>query len=388
MEHRDRRNKRTRRVALLLLAVTNRAASLTITTFNILAPVHRNQPDGASDERESARRDLWLPRARNVASYISDKFGKSDAVLLQEWWFDEQFTEVFDGILGGEFELFAERRPGADGGEMRPDGMCCLVRKDGALEVVGSDKVLAGPQRIAQMIHCRERCGEGSSSGDKRDVFIANSHLSFPGDADQDVNDQRQAREAGIILNALEERVAEHRTAAAGGGGECLSVVAGDFNSDCNGLAAQAVESRDYVNCMSAVSEQMLSNVGGRVNLGVTHRNHLGQRVSVDHIFLRLNRAGGVGGPTRDRTGLEEGAAASGGKKARCAASSLGYLDGKGTRIESVRRGNILLEGTAILSDHRPVTAKVAWPSGDLGNGTTGELDIDLYINATCPWYC
>ena len=364
--------------------MTNGVVSLTITTFNILAPVHRNQPEGRSNERESARRDLWLPRAQNVASYISDKFGKSDAVLLQEWWFDEQFTEVFDGILGAEFELFAERRPGADGGEMRPDGMCCLVRKNGALEVLGSEKVLTGPQRIAQMIHCRERCLGGSASGEKRDVFIANSHLSFPGDADQDVNDQRQAREAGIILEALEERVEEHRAAAVGGG-ECLSVVAGDFNSDCNGLAAQAVESRDYVNCMSAVSGQMLSDVGGRVNLGVTHRNHLGQRVSVDHVFLRLN---GAGGPKKtDRTGLEEGAGPSGGKKARCAASSLGYLDGKGTRIESVRRGNILLEGKSILSDHRPVTAKVAWPSGDLGE-VTGELDIDLHINATCPWYC
>mmetsp|Transcript_28704 Transcript_28704/g.65316 ORF Transcript_28704/g.65316 Transcript_28704/m.65316 type:complete len:384 (-) Transcript_28704:59-1210(-) len=383
MEHRDRYSRRTRRVALLLLAMTSGSISLTITTFNILAPVHRNQPDGRSDERESARRDLWLPRAQNVASYISDKFGKSDAVLLQEWWFDEQFTEVFDGILGDEFELFAERRPGADGKEMRPDGMCCLVRKDGGLEVLESEKVLTGPQRIAQIIHCRERCREGSSSREKRDVFIANSHLSFPGDADQDVNDQRQAREAGIILEAMEERVAEHRAAAAGGG-ECLSVVAGDFNSDCNGLAAQAVESRDYVNCMSAVSGQMLSDVGGRVNLGVTHRNHLGQDVSVDHVFLRLN---GAGGPMRDRTGLEEGAGPSGGKKARCAASSLGYLDGKGTRIESVRRGNILLEGRSILSDHRPVTAKVAWPSGDLGKGT-GELDIDLYINVTCPWYC
>jgi hypothetical protein len=36
----------------------------------------------------------------------------SDIILLQEWWFDEKFTDVFDSFLGDDFDRVAERRPG------------------------------------------------------------------------------------------------------------------------------------------------------------------------------------------------------------------------------------------------------------------------------------
>ena len=90
---------------------------------------------------------------------------------------------------------------------MRDDGMCGLVRKKGKLklELVKSEKVLTGPQRIGQIVQCRERCPEGEG----RNVFIANTHLSFPGHKDADVHDQRQANEAGIILDALSKASTE-----------------------------------------------------------------------------------------------------------------------------------------------------------------------------------
>ncbi|KAL7536763.1 hypothetical protein ACHAXR_007381 [Thalassiosira sp. AJA248-18] len=328
----------------------------------------------ALNRRESEREDWWRPRAEGVADYISKKFSTSDIILLQEWWFDEKFTTVFDAAMGDSFERIAERRPSGEEGKMRDDGMCCLVNKKGKLELIKSEKVLTGPQRIGQIIQCRERC----SAGEGRNVFIANSHLSFPGDQDPVKNDQKQANEASIILEGLTKASTDWETSYPGN--EFLEVVCGDFNSNSCGLAASLVESLNFVNCASATAEQMLTNVGGQVNIGVTHCDHLGQHVSVDQIFLRLAKKDEK---KRSRYVNLNSAEQTQTKQDRCAALALGYLDEKGTRILNVRLGNIQLEGRTVLSDHRPVTAKIAWPR--IATSNKKEILSDLYMNCTLP---
>lgn len=369
------------KIAPLVLLFLLSANALTITTFNILAPVHRSM--NALNHRESEREDWWLPRAEGVADYISTKFSTSDVILLQEWWFDERFNTVFDSVMGEEFERIAERRPGGEKGGtiMRDDGMCCLVRKKGKLELVQSKKILTGPQRIAQIIQCRERC---SDTGEGRNVFIANSHLSFPGDPDPLINNQRQANEAGLILEALTKASTEWniQSSSSSPGKECLEVVCGDFNSDSCGHAASLVESspHNFVNCASATALSCLTDIGGQVNIGVTHCNHLGERVSVDHIFLRLQKQKKQKPKKSNRHRKAEPQPI----KDRCAALALGFLDAKGTRILNVRTDNIHLEGSTVLSDHRPVTAKIAWPR--LATKPSKEiLCPDLYVNVTMP---
>ena len=341
------------------------ANALSITTFNILAPVHRsmpNQPDPHLNRRESERQEWWRPRAEGVAQYISEKFASSDVILLQEWWFDDSFTRIFHEAIGDRFELVAERRPGSIVGQDRDDGMCCLVRKTGLLKLVKSEQVLTGPQRIAQIIQCRERLPNKDCG---RDVFIANSHLSFPGDKDPAVNNERQTKQAGIILDALTRAKNEWDTSSSE---SCLEVVCGDFNSNSCSPPAALVEDNGFVNCVSATANQLLSNVGGAVNIGTTHCDHLGNRVSVDHIFLRLTK----------RKVKDDGQQT---KQERCSALALGYLDTEGTRILGVQRDKIVIDGSAVLSDHRPVTAKIAWPKLN----REGEKLPDMYANVTMP---
>jgi len=327
----------------------------------------------ALNHRESEREDWWRPRAEGVAEYISKKFNSSDVILLQEWWFDDKFNSVFDEVMGDTFERIAERRPGIEG-TMRDDGMCCLVRKKGKLELVKSDKVMTGPQRIAQIIHCKEKVCSDVGEEERRSVFIGNSHLSFPGNEDPVINNQRQANEAKIILNALTKASSEWDTATYTNGNDALEVLCGDFNSNSCGLAASLVESATYnfVNCASATAEQALTSIGGQVNLGVTHCDHLGQKVSVDHIFLRLakRKSSSIQKPTT--------------RKSKCSALALGYLDTKGTRILSVRRSNLHIEGETLLSDHRPITAKIQWPR--TAESIKEVISSDIYLsNITMP---
>jgi endonuclease/exonuclease/phosphatase family metal-dependent hydrolase len=309
---------------------------------------------------------------RYLPSALIKHQASSDLILLQEWWFDDKFTTIFDKATSHLFERIAERRPDGSGG-MRDDGMCCLVRKKGALELVKSGRVLTGPQRIAQIVQCRERCTNGSAG---RNVFIANSHLSFPGDDDARINDKRQAIEAGIILEALTKASHEYELDTTISEHEALEIICGDFNSNSCGGAASLLESSPYnfVNCASATAQQMLTNVGGPVNIGVTHCDHLGNKVSVDHIFLRLKRR-------LAQTSINGKAKSSSTKKERCAALAFGYLDEKGSRIVNVKRDDILIEGKTVLSDHRPVTAEILWPRV-IANET---FDSDLYINVTMP---
>lgn len=334
--------------------------------------------------RESEREDWWLPRAESVASYIATKFAFSDIILLQEWWFDDKFTAVFDLALGNAFERIAERRPGADYGTMRDDGMCCLVRRKGTLELISSAKILTGPQRIAQIIHCKEKSSYAGEEG--RHVFIANSHLSFPGDVDPTVNNMRQAMEARIIADALTRAGNQWDDASSSSNNERLEVICGDFNCNSSGLAASTVESPPYnfVNCASATAEQMLTHIGGQVNIGVTHCNHLGERVSVDHIFLRSVQTKAKQTTTSNQSSCHDPIpAANHETNNRCSALALGYLDSKGTRILNVWSDNIHLEGSAVLSDHRPVTAKIVWPRSTKPKKEV--LSSDLYTNVTLP---
>lgn len=372
----------------LLLLSANIIYALTITTFNILAPVHRSMT--TENHRESERVDWWRPRAVGLADYIAQQFSDSDIIVLQEWWFDDDFCAIFDAALGDQFTRIAERRPGIgdeEGCPPRDDGMCCLVRNTGRLEFIKSMAVKTGPQRIAQIVHCREHCRYLKIVGaTPRDVFIGNAHLSYPGHPNPVVNEKRQEKEALIILDALTKVSVEWSTNT---NTHRLEAICGDFNSDSTGLASSLVESRGYANCASAYAEQNLhGGVGGRVNMGVTHRDHLGRTVSVDHIFVRSARGDGISGAENSRR--KDGSS--------YYALALGFLDTRGTRVLNVQRGNIHLEGQAVLSDHRPVTAKIVWPLPPRMNRTKTTttisdammssrkgLPLNMYADATIP---
>jgi len=282
----------------------------------------------ALNTRESERDEWWRPRAEFLAEYVSQELCNSDVILLQEWWFRPEFEEVFDYHVSGRFHRVAERRPGPG----REDGMAVLIKKHGELEIVESLPLLTAPQRIAQLVQCRHR-------QDDRQVAIANVHLSFPSNPDSVINDRRQACEVQKVARALSLQQKQSKEPR-------LEVLGGDFNSNSGGLAARSVENQHkFVNCASAAAEQALSHTGGQVNLGITHKQHDGLFVSVDHIFARMMP------PSV--------------KESSDILRQYGYLDATGTRVVDCVRGDLELESPSgfVLSDHRPVTATLEWPS-------------------------
>ena len=309
---------------------------------------------------------------------------------------------MFDCILGDQFDRVAERRPGPiensiyrylqqnhDHTIKRDDGCACLVNKRGKLDLIRSSKVQTGPERIAQIVHCKEK--DGTDAG--RDVYIANTHLSFPKDEDQIKNDRRQAYEINLIQRALCKMSGSKQKGRDEVDKEVLEIICGDFNSEPNGLASAQLESKNFVNCASAKGEPM----------GVTHCAHTGQEMSVDHIFVRLprqqriqsqedwNNAMSGSSPIKlDVNGSVRStavASASGRKKALSIGYqdplSLGCIDTIGTQVVNVKSANIKIKGQDVLSDHKPVTVTLHWPKFR----AVGQLS-DPYVtfsNSTMP---
>ena len=276
----------------------------------------------------------------------------------------------------------SERRPGGEKEKnYREDGMAVLVNKKGKLKLVKSEMVRTGPQRIAQIVHCEERINHNRKN--QRLVLIANAHLSFPGGPCSVKNSRKQAYEAVTVARALEKYgnvlLSSESSPSTNKGHSHISkknekghlqIIAGDFNSNSNGLAASRLMDKfHFVNCASATAEQTLcSGSGGRVNLGVTHRTHLGEDVSVDHLFARFvrndcSKASNIVKKQIPRT-LENATksnelAASGSDHSHL--RNLGYLSG-GVKILNTQKRYLQLDGDSIISDHRPVTAYIDWP--------------------------
>lgn len=242
--------------------------------------------------------------------------------------------------------------------------MAVLVKKKtkgGKLELLGSTKIQTGPQRIAQVARCQER------TNGKRLVLLGNAHLSFPGGPDPVANARRQAYEVHLLARTLSQ--AGRRLSSAHAKGGHLQILAGDFNSNSCALASTVLESTrhyNFVNCMSAHAEQNLNSIGGPVNMGVTHRTHRGEDVSVDQIFARLMNDDGAVSKT-----------------------SLRRLGGPaGTHVVDCRKRLMQLEGEAILSDHMPVTATLHWPTTNSGREqrNNNDNDGDMYDPLQSPW--
>ncbi|CAM9474799.1 unnamed protein product, partial [Ectocarpus sp. 13 AM-2016] len=157
--------------------------TLSITTFNVLAPIFKRVGSG----RESEFRETYLERHKAILKHI--KGVGSDVVCLQELWVAEQ--EMVDmyrrlGLRG--YRMFTLPRT-----ESRGDGLACFV-KEGIEVLDRQDLRLKGVGgRVALVL--RLGIGGGAEGGDRREVVVANTHLLFP-----------HARSSGRVYRHLAER--------------------------------------------------------------------------------------------------------------------------------------------------------------------------------------
>ena len=317
--------------AILAGAIACRAAkptTLQVATYNVLNPVHKS----VGNNREADDDALWLARGRRQAAFVADALGAADVICLQEWFFEQRWSQLFEEALPSH-KLCTARRRGVhphDGSERR-DGLAIFSR----LPLVASEAVAAPSfdDGRSGLIATLKR-------GD-RPVVVATCHLPFADAA------ARQAQASACAAAAERQARRDHAS---------LTVLCGDFNENAAAPACRGLEARGWTNCAAAAATQALdSGTGGTTFLGTTHLAHTGDALSCDHIFAT------------DRT--------EGGQR------SSGCFDAAGARLVAARRVADAWDPDFVDSDHTPVVAEFSFRAAKAPADT--EVKADPFLP---PW--
>ena len=299
---------------------------LTVTTFNVLAPCYKRvkQPDGTT-AMEASDRATALDRQTRVLDLVTRL--NSTCVCLQEFWHADAATaELYATRLRrAGYTFHVTPRTGN-----RPDGLLTAVRDD-AFEVVETRDILFNDcgDRVATLMHLRPRRGayayeSSSSSATLGDVLLVNTHLLFPHNSNSTLI---RLRESFKILEYLHEYQETARRALAKSTSAPTRrlpvVMCGDFNGTSRGAVARFLSSQGFVSAFEAsrpgaaaadeddapiepeaqTAEAMKNekrNAAREKNGWISHLNHRGECVGVDHVWV-LN-------PSRQSAGADNNA--------------------------------------------------------------------------------
>lgn len=151
--------------------------SLSIATFNVLAPCYKRMADGG---READFPERMERRARETAAFIREEVA-ADIICLQEYYLAEQYRRLFETELGGGYDVIVHPRPN------KREGCAVLVRKGMfRVQAVKGTTLSRWGSRIGLLVDLQAVIpdssstsgGGGGGSGSK--ILLLNAHLSFP----------------------------------------------------------------------------------------------------------------------------------------------------------------------------------------------------------------
>eukprot|EP00668_Euglena_longa_P018502 GGOE01023080.1.p1 GENE.GGOE01023080.1~~GGOE01023080.1.p1 ORF type:complete len:249 (-),score=53.64 GGOE01023080.1:295-1041(-) len=185
------------------------------------------------------------------------KAAAADVLCLQEFWFDEELSDVYQSTLGPRYDFIGMQRTG-----FKTDGLMLLVDRQKYSVLQTYPLVFEGEgERVALFVSLRD-CQRGSK------LIVGTTHLTFPHTKSDVQLAQDQAARLLQHADDLQQRL------------KAPVIVAGDFNSGPESQVYRAMMERGYVDTWLACHQHR--------QLGIhTHFNHRGQKVCVDYIFLR-----------------------------------------------------------------------------------------------------
>lgn len=281
--------------------VDDRGLDLRLTTFNLLAPCYKRMhpealPSGVvgngllagqakastRTSRESEFADLWRQRAVETVNFIKREMSSSDVICLQEFWFDPGYEAIFRSALGADYNFHTLQRTGS-----KADGVAVLLRR-GKFEVRSSHGLSLSSvgDRVALVMHLRivrpegdptviggvegtAAVGEGVTV-EGEDLLLVNTHLAFPHHMLDRANQMSQIL---AVTNAVEGLVRD-----AGLPPMTPRVVVGDLNVEESDAVCRHLSENGFRSAFASLHREQ------RV---VTHRNHRGEEVMVDHVFVK-----------------------------------------------------------------------------------------------------
>lgn len=203
-----------------------------LVTFNMLAPCYKRISREASitgrRERESDKLLMWSQRATDTIAFFEKELLPASSILaLQEFWLNEEYSSMFEKFFDEKgYDFRTLKRSGS-----KTDAVAIAVKKD-EFEIKGSEDLYLCPvgDRVALLLWLRhKRTG--------KNIVVANTHLSFPHNAFDRMNQMRQMRK---LTDAIDRYCKNNKV------GSCTRIVTGDFNSEVRSSVCDHLRSSGY----------------------------------------------------------------------------------------------------------------------------------------------
>lgn len=197
----------------------------------------------------------------------------SDIICLQEFWLDPSYASIFRSALGKDYDFHTVKRTGG-----KADGVAVLLRR-GKFDVrskLGLSLSAVG-DRVALIMHLRSLGGgvgvgkedgsegAGGAAGGQagEDLILVNTHLAFPHNALDRVNQMSQIE---VVTRTVEGVISD-----AGLPPMTPRVVVGDLNVEETDPVCRHLGKNGFRSAFASLHRER------RV---ITHRNHRGEEVS------------------------------------------------------------------------------------------------------------
>lgn len=184
----------------------------------------------------------------------------SDIICLQEFWLDPSYDSIFRSALGKDYEFHTVKRTGG-----KADGVAVLLRR-GKFDVRSKLGLSLSPvgDRVALIMHLRSLVGGegGGAQAAGEDLILVNTHLAFPHNALDRVNQMSQIE---VVTRTVEGVIRE-----AGLPPMTPRVVVGDLNVEETDPVCRHLGSNGFQSAFASLHRER------RV---ITHRNHRGEEV-------------------------------------------------------------------------------------------------------------
>lgn len=239
---------------------TRNTERVRIMTFNVLCPAYKRSGDDGRESDDGTRAMTRTMRAIELVTSTS-----SDVMCAQEFWHADEATAAA-WMTALERDGYWTRATKRTSG--RCDGLLTAVKKE-KLEVLDARDVLFNDcgDRVACVVRARRK-------SDGTELIVVNTHLLFPHNENSSLI---RLRECFKILEYLRGMMREPELR----GRKVPIVVTGDFNGSNKGRVYQFFKSQGFVSALDSCQAR-----DGCVTPWISHLNHHGECVGVDHMFL------------------------------------------------------------------------------------------------------
>lgn len=202
-------------------------------------------------------------RNTTQVDFIRQEMSSSDIICLQEFWLDASYASIFRAALEDDYDFHTVKRTGG-----KADGVAVLLRR-GKFDVrskVGLSLSSIG-DRVALIMHLRSLGGVEGGDAVGEDMILVNTHLAFPHNALDRVNQMSQIE---AVTDTVERAVME-----AGLPTMTPRVVVGDLNVEETDPVCRHLGKNGFRSAFASLHREQ------RV---ITHRNHRGEEVSISSV--------------------------------------------------------------------------------------------------------